>query len=235
MNKVRFFKLAVLLICLANLNAYGQQKREIPKQEFFGAYSKAVAKTAELAHRIISKNEVFYGDKINSIENNTIEFIPPDSNHSVFETKALDFNKTFLNERIRIGNIVYKRQNGGDWTKETVKPKEKNSNKNYEKLVENNPEFYLSENVSLNGETANLYELSVERIFTSQTSANQTKESVSYWKEKRWISRDGRLLKMELEVESQGLPKRGNRRVSTYQYDSNIKIEAPKMVEQEKK
>jgi hypothetical protein len=61
---------------------------------------------------------------------------------------------------------------------------------------------------------------------------NETSEFVlldifSYLKDKRWISRDGFLLKMELEDELAGLPGNWSRRTWTYEYDPNIKIESP--------
>ncbi len=234
MNKPGFFKLSILLLCLTCLNAYGQRK-EISKQEFSDAYSKAGGKTQTLAYRIISKSEAYRGDELQSFTNDTSEFVPPDKNHFVSEMKMVNANKIFVIETIRIGEDRYKKESGGNWTKlpsNVAKPTNPISNKS----VENSAKFYLTENALFGQQTANLYELAVEFKHTSNAPAtNKIKESTSYRSEKRWISRDGLLLKMELEDEFPEVPKRVSRRTWTYEYDPNIKIEAPKIIEQEKK
>ncbi len=235
MKKIRFVRLFILLVCFASLNVFGQ-KREISKQEFSDAYQRADEKTNTLARRIVSKNERYSGGEVRSTENYTSESVPPNKNHTVTEIKLFDTNKSFLIERILVGGDEYKRENGGDWTRRSFSEVSKTPNPITTKAVENSSKYYLTENVQLSNQTANLYELSVENKITMPTRSGAIKESISYRrKEKRWISRDGLLLKMELEDERQELRKSGSRRVWTYEYDPNIKIEAPKMVEQEKK
>lgn len=234
MNKIQLVKLFILLVCFASLNAYGQ-KKEISKQEFSEAYSKALAKTETHARRVVSKSEAYRGGALQSTENYTSESVPPNKNHTVTEIKLFDAGKTFSIERILIGNDEYKRENDGDWARRNFNEIGKTPNPITSKAVESSSKYYLTENVQLGNQTANLYELSVENKITMPTRSVAVKESVSYRKEKRWISLDGLLLKMELEDENGESPKSGNRRVWTYEYDTNIKIEAPRITAQEKK
>ena len=223
MKNFKFVALSILLLCFAGLNIYGQRK-EISKEEFFDAYKKTGDKVA--AYRIIGKSETYRGSELKSVTNETSEFVPPDKRRFVSEMKMFEINKTFVFERILIGRDEYKRENNGDWIKRIsnalVKPKNNNSG-----VVENNAKFYLTENAKLDNQTANLYELTVEYKHTRRNASNETKETVSYRKEKRWISRDGFLLKMEMEDEFEGLPRNWSRRTRTYEYDPSIKIEAP--------
>jgi hypothetical protein len=235
MKKIGFVKLFILFVCFASLNVFGQQRREISKQEFLDAYQKAGEKTKTFAVRLVSKSERYSGGKVQSTENFTSESIPPDKNHTITEIKRFDADKSFSIERILIGGDEYKRESGGDWTRRNFNEVGKTPNPISSKAVENSSKYYLTENAQFGNQTANLYELSVENKITIPSRNGAVREFVSYRKEKRWISRDGRLLKMELEDESGEAPKNVSRRVWTYEYDPNIKIEAPQMSSPEKK
>lgn len=229
MKKIGFIKFFVLLICLVNLNAFGQQKRDISEREFSDAYRKASEKTRTFAVRLVSKSKRYRDGKAQSTENFTSESIPPNKNHTVTEIKLFDADKAFFVERILIGNNEYKRENGGDWTRRNFNEVGKTPNPIISEAEENGAKYYLTENVQFGNQTANLYELSVEEKITipARSAHSTARELLSYRKEKRWISRDGRLLKMELEDESGDSPKSVSRRIWTYEYDPNIKIEAP--------
>lgn len=226
MNKIRCIKFSVFLICLLSLNVFGQRK-EISKEEYSLANKKAGEKMKTVSYRFVSKNEHYFGDELKSVETNTNEFVPPDKRHNIFDAKIFDGKKSILTESISIGNEIYRRENGGEWTKRT-KTEANQSPNNPIRTVENNSKFYLTENVPLNNQTTNLYEVAVEEKVSAPTGkANETRETNFYSKEKRWISRDGLLLKLEIESESQQMRKALTRRVWTYEYDPNIKIEAP--------
>lgn len=223
MKKYKFIALSVLLLCFAGSNIYGQRK-EISKEEFFDAYKKTSKKAA--TYRIIGKTETYRNNKLKSVINETREFVLPDKRRFVSETKMFQLNQTFVFETVLIGRDEYKRENNGDWIKRISNAPVKMTNSN-NGLVEDNEKFYLTENAKLDNQTANLYELTVEYKHTRQNASNETKEIFSYLKDKRWISRDGFLLKMELEDELAGLPGNWSRRTWTYEYDPNIKIESP--------
>jgi hypothetical protein len=229
MNKIKFIKLSALLICLFGLNIYGQRK-EITKVEFFESYRNAGEKTRKTTYRVVSKNEVFLDNQLQSVQNYTDEFVPPDKKRFVAEIKSSEpiKNKYLRTERILIGNDEYKRENGGEWVKRTLTTTKKPANNNTSKTVENNSKYYLTENVNLGNQPTNLYELTVEYRHPTQTSpTNEGKEFVSYRKQKIWISRDGLYLRMEMEDEFPEPRKSSSRRTWIYEYDPNIKIEAP--------
>jgi hypothetical protein len=226
MNRIKLIKFITLLICLVSFNVYGQRK-EISKEEFLIANKTAGDKMKMVSYRFISKNENYFGDELKSVQTNTNEFVPPDKRHNVLEVKMFDMKRNFLTETIRIGNDEYKRENGGEWTKRT-KTEASQSPNNPIKTIENNSKFYLTENVKLGSQTANLYEAFVEnKVLTPTRAGNEPAETTFYRKERRWINRDGLLIKFEMEDESQQMRKVVTRQTSTYEYDPNIKIEAP--------
>jgi hypothetical protein len=226
MSKIRFIKLLLILICLSGLDIHGQGK-VITETEFSAAAKKASEKMKTMSVRFVSKNEHYFGDELKFIESNTNEFVPPDKIRNVFEAKMFDRNKIILSESIQIGDDRYERKNGGDWSKRVLEKVISSSN-NHVKVVENDSKFYLTENVRLGSQTANLYEKIYESKFVSPNqTASEAKGTVFYRREKRWISRTGLLLKVESEEESHQMRKVMSRRITTYDYDSNIKIEAP--------
>lgn len=226
MNLIKFIKLSALLLCLVSFNVYGQRK-EIQKEDFLNAYKKAGEKMKTMTYRFVSKNEHYFGEELKSVQINTVEFVPPDKFHSIFDAKMFDRNQTLLSERILIGNDEYKRENGGNWIKQTKSGTNQSPN-NPIKTVESNSKFYLTENVQLDNQTTKLYEVAVETKTSMPTGkTGETKETVFYRKEKRWISRDGLLLRLEMEDESQQMRKVVTRQIWIYEYDPNIRIEAP--------
>jgi len=88
--------------------------------------------------------------------------------------------------------------------------------------------YYLTENVQLNNQTADLFVLEIEN--KGQVTNPNTKEVsdfIDYRMEKHWISKDGLLLKWELTDRGINPEKIRSRRSWIYEYDPNIKIEAP--------
>jgi hypothetical protein len=212
-------------MCFVSLNVYGQRK-EISREEFLDAYKKAGEKIKTIAFRITIKNELYRGNEWEIIQSDVADFVPPDRRHTITEVTAPNGKKIFI-ERILIGNDDYKRENGGNWIKRTSNTTNQQQN-NPIKTVENDSKFYLTENIQFNNQTANLYEVLAEyKITTPIRATHERKETISYRKEKRWISRDGLLLKMEMEDEFQGTQKSNSRRTWIYEYDASIKIEAP--------
>jgi hypothetical protein len=161
------------------------------------------------------KNELYRGNEWEIIQSDVADFVPPDRRHTITEVTAPNGKKIFI-ERILIGNDDYKRENGGNWIKRTSNTTNQQQN-NPIKTVENDSKFYLTENIQFNNQTANLYEVLAEyKITTPIRATNERKETISYRKEKRWISRDGLLLKMEMEDEFQGTQKSNSRRTWIY-------------------
>ena len=232
MNKRRITKLIVFFVCLFSVNIYGQRK-EITREELLEAYTKAVEKTRKLSRRIISESKV-YGDdetKIVQTQKSLDEFALPNSSRFIVEAKRTGIDKVSSFEIIRIGDVEYKREENGKWTKRDYEPMPEP----VAKSLESKTKYYLTENAKLNDQTADLYELEIE--FKHQNRNPVTKEvfeNTTLRKEKRWISKDGLLLKIEIVDEKINPRKIIFSRVSVYEYDPNIKIEAP-MIESETK
>lgn len=226
MKKGEIIKFVVLFTCLFSLNIYGQRK-EITKEEMSDIYKKAVAKTGKLSHRIISESKVYGSEEteVLQIEKGLSEFALPDKFRYVAEIKRVDVGSVFSFESIKIDGVKYERKNKGEWTKQNIAPVQNPSSLNFS---ESGASFYITENAKLDGRTADLLELKVE--YKHQRKNPNTKEVYeykTYRTERRWIGKDGLLLKIEMIDENDNPKKIISSRTWIYEYDPNIKIEVP--------
>lgn len=75
---------------------------------------------------------------------------------------------------------------------------------------------------------ADLYELASELKYQyPDRKSNQLKEYVSTYRQKFWITKDNLLLKSETNEDDNRVGGINIQRVYTYEYNPNIKIEAP--------
>jgi len=226
MNKIKFIASLVFLFCLVGLNIYGQ-KKEITKEEFSEAYKKAGEKRGKLSHRIVSELFV-YGDdeiKIKQNEKGFSEFVAPNRRRMFTEFQDNQLNKTFIFETIRIDDIEYKKDKNGVWTKK-IFPKIQVPPHN--KTTQSNAKHFLTGNIRLDNQPADLFELEVEYNHQlTNPKTGEVSEHTTYRNEKRWISKDGLLLKIEMVDHKLNPAKTFSRRILSYEYDPNIKIEAP--------
>lgn len=225
MRKLSFINFLILLFCFTSLNVYGQRK-EISEKEFSSPYQKAVEKTGKLSHRIVSERFVFGNDesKIRIADKGLTEFALPDNLRSYLQSVD-EFGRKFSFEFIRYEGVVYQRRDEGEWAKKDLM-----NPPNPVKSIANNDnaKYYLTENVKLDGNNADLFELEIE--YKHQTPNPQTKEvfvSITKRKEKRWIGKDSLLLKIEMVDEAINPARTLSRRTQIYQYDPKIKFEAP--------
>ncbi len=225
MNKIHL-NMAIFVICLACSSVYGQ-KREISKEMFNDSYKKAGENTGKLSHRIISEGYVYRDEEsqIRSVEKGISEIASPNRSRFSIEHKNNELNTISYFELIKIDGVEYKRRNNGEWKKENtvINPNPTNS-----KSSRSEAKYYLTENARLNNQTADLFELEVEYKHQTTNPVNrQMSESTTCRKEKRWISKDGLLLKLEMVDENTNPRKINSRRIWVYEYDPTIKIEAP--------
>ena len=225
MRKINSF-LAILLICLAGSSTYGQRK-EISKEMFHDSYKKAGENLGKLSYRVISEVFVYGVDEtqIRRSSKGTTENFSPTIWRSISELKENEINRITYFEKIRIGEVEYNKNKNGVWTKKTVVPPQPSP------LIRNNShtaKYFLTENVRLENEVVDLYEM--ESQYNNQSTeprTGRTAQSVGCLKQKSWINKKGLTLRTELIDEDEESRKIKSRRILVYQYDPNIKIEAP--------
>jgi hypothetical protein len=218
--------LALTFIFIGFINAFGQSKT-ISKDEFFNAFKKWEQQSKEKIYRIrIIKEVQINGNPTNRVEESYSEYVPPDKRRVVYELKTPTFNskiETILIETILIGEKKYTRRNSGEWREVIVK--EKAAPKNDKKITVESDEYKFVGQETINGQNAVLYERVTKHKITLEKNPT---ESFSTIRTRCWFDKDGLLLKSETETEVvSGITKSLTRGISVYQYDLNIKIEAP--------
>jgi hypothetical protein len=231
MKKVKSVSLLLFFICLFCLNSLAQRK-EITKEEFNRARLAAYGILYKNSNRENYEQSMFSGDETmpHTIVKTVTEYVPPDRRRSFGEATHFDFPRTNpIIESIRIGKTEYRKQKDGSWAiHETAPPQKTNA-------VARKPKeekYFLTENFMLDGKSVNLYESFQE--FTDEKKNSSTGEIYQERTQARgkyWISKDGVVIKTESESLIEGEGKRIYRNVRTYEFDPNIKIEAPKIKE----
>ena len=157
--------------------------------------------------------------KVESVTTKIFELIPPDKRREVEEIKSPTENSRV--ERIWDGKNLYQKENDGEW----VKYLGGNSGGGSFTSGRVTTTYKFSGKETLNNRTAAVYESESRRVANKFTRTSQYQ--VEYiTKTKHWISEDGLLLKTIKESEIVG-SKALSRETAIYEYDSNIKIEAP--------
>ena len=170
----------------------------------------------------LTKTEEDFADRNSSSESittNILEIVPPDKRREVEEVKSPTKNTRL--ERIWDGKNLYEKENNGEWKKYSGGggiSQDITSGR-----VTTTYKFIGKE--LLNEKNANVYETETHRIANKFTRTSQYQ--VEYIvKTKYWISEDGYFLKTLKESEVVG-SKSLKRETEIYEYDPNIKIEAP--------
>ncbi|HEX8288004.1 MAG TPA: hypothetical protein VF556_08415 [Pyrinomonadaceae bacterium] len=218
--------IAVLVICFVGLSVCGQRK-EISKEMFHDSYKKAGENLGKLSYRVISEMFVYGADEtqIRRYSKGTTENLSPTVWRSVSELKENEINRTTYFEKIRIGEVEYNKDKNGVWTKKTVVQPQPSP------LIRNNShiaKYFLTENARLGNEVVDLYEM--ESQYNNQSTEPRTGRTVQYsgrLEQKNWINKKGLTSKVELTDVDEESGKIKSRRILIYQYDPNIKIEAP--------
>jgi len=156
---------------------------------------------------------------VEGITTKILEIVVPDKKREVEEIKSPTKNSKL--ERIWDGKNLYEKQNDGEWKKYGGGSSVGGSITSGQTTTT----YRFVGKESLNNRTADVYESESLRVANKMTRTSQYR--VEYvTKTKYWISEDGLLLKMIKESEVVG-SKALSRETAIYEYDSNIKIEAP--------
>lgn len=143
-----------------------------------------------------------------SKETRISEFVPPDRRR--YSTSVESNGKTVTYESIIIGEQIFSRENGGKWSVKTLEMRSGSG------FGSSNVKFI--EKTTLGGRAVSVYEEDWSRSMTGNGDASG--------KTTFWFTEDGYLLK-SVEKRKAEPGKAATTETSVYEYDPNIKIEAP--------
>lgn len=162
------------------------------------------------------------GSEVSTRKYKTIwEIIPPDREHFVSENESVEGVKRY--EFIRIGDKRFVRENNGEWKEESGNGRGSGNGAGagIDAVIERTVERRVKKGETVNNQTADLYEIVTvtKYIYPNKTITNS-------WKQSYWIDKNGLFVRTEDEFQN-GEANTISRTVRDYEYDSNIKIEAP--------
>ena len=217
--------IACLLILIFSLfSSVSAQEKKISEQEFVALRKNASEKIKDKSYRVkmTSESSTIVTDPAPSWFTTSIIELTSDGYHNVYETKSAD--KVTRNEEIKVGNRKYTRLNNDAWKEVTTVTSQNGSGSGIVTVTlaksEKNVEWKYKGKKSLNGQNTDLYEVKTTTKFKLKD-----KDITSIFTERFWLSQDGLILKTESESERN--KKVFSHTVYEYEYDPNIKIEAP--------
>jgi hypothetical protein len=163
-------------------------------------------------HRVTTTTER-YADKNAAPKEKSVsisESVPPDRSRYSYVYESGSTTKKF--ESINIGKTEYVREDGGDWRINTDEPK-------YGAGLANRKIVKPVEKTNFNGQAVVVYEVESEEYFGE---GNERKSKTRYW----FSEAEGLLLKTESEITNMQTGA-FSKAAAVYEYDPNIKIEAP--------
>ena len=214
--------LMLFLFALANVSA---QENTFTDEDLKNLTNNAIEKLKGKSHRQKKFYEIYEEGKPKPIltQRNLREFIPPDRIYFSSERENAEGRKRF--EAIYIGEKEYIRVDNGEW-QELVRGGEGNGVGNGTSIgddvrIETTVERKLKKGEMVNKRIADRYE---KIITTKVIFPDKTYTSVE--REVNWFDANGLLVKYYQEVQDDKL-KRTYRTTTDYEYDANIRIEAP--------
>ena len=238
MRRYTFYLSVTLLalgICASVLSScvLGQEKTNTKSNEKIAdanvieesKFKELLAKATEIlkgkTYRLTETIEYFPDRDANSesVTTKILEILQPDKRREVEKIKSPTKNSRL--ERIWDGKNLYEKQDDGEWKKYSG-----GGGMSSDFTSGRTTTIYkFVGKETLNNRTVDLYESESRRVANKMTQTSQYR--VEYvTKTKYWISEDSLLLKTVKESEVVGL-KALSRETAIYEYDSNIKIEAP--------
>lgn len=224
----RFFVIYLLImVAAAVFEANAQKTPETFNQETLERLIKTASKKLENEkYRLTTGSQSFRsGNSVSNYTQKTVtEVIPPDRRHYYQET--LTNGNTSSYETITVGENFFYRFNGGEWKTGGFGSGTgigSGSGTGVEKriTIENRTDRNFIRNVTVNGQTADLFEIinTLKYTFRSNTYSVITKSTY-------WFDREGRFIKTVYDYENTELGIISNS-TKDYEYDIDIKIEMP--------
>ena len=207
------FVLAVVLSLSSDANA---QRRMISSREWMLPLSNPTVKFWEKSRRVEMTDETLAnGAIVKSVLTINEVFLP---DHSRYYRKEITDGVTTEFEQIKIGYMQYTRKNSEPWTKVDLRGSGTGSGNGTGGGVSTRCDQFSVEDVILNGKQVQLYEM---------LSINSDTNELTFTESRRWIASDGLLHRQEYVSGKLSPREETIRTVTTYEYDPNIKIEAP--------
>ncbi|MEO6051976.1 MAG: hypothetical protein ABIP78_11685 [Pyrinomonadaceae bacterium] len=206
--------LAVVIIALS-FHETPAQRKLLTLSEYSEGTLPPPAKSQELTRRNKGIEETFVGGVLMKTVETISESVISGGNR--FYSKTTEGDKITEIDKINVNDVMYIRENGKAWRKESDNP--------FGRLVMggglSSPppgKQYSVESVFLNGISTQIF----EAFFVLDKGKELTFQEV-----RMWVGQDGLVYRQEL-VEGKLFPRTETlRSVSTYDYDPNIKVEAP--------
>jgi hypothetical protein len=237
--KKKIFNLALILFCLSLTGICAQQRKLISRETAQQACNKAFENLNKVSYRKTIEGKTSTQDENTLIltQKGFEEFIPPNKKRLLLETKPIrstsSADKFFVTETVWIDGFKYSRDEltTNAWRKfvEELQPFQP---QRFPPASDQNVKYFLTENADLNGQNANLYELVIEtKLQQKDSRTGLINEIVKLFKAKFWIFKNDLLLRWEEEMDNDlwNLYRKTVRNVYNYEYNSNIRIEAPKI------
>ncbi len=215
--------LIYIAICLVSAALVKAQTKQISSRAFYEANAAAQKLLSERSSRMITKTD--------NIENGTIvksvtkiyERLLPDRER--FLTTEKNGDRETRSEYIRIGYMEYRRENDEPWTVKDLR--QSGGGSGFGNGSGNACIQYTEENTVVDGAPARKLR---------QYTVLYTPDGLSFDDVASWYDQSGGLLLKSERTKGLLEPRvEKTQSVTTYEYDSNIKIEAPKTAEPEKK
>jgi hypothetical protein len=221
-KKLNAAAIVVLVLCAA-LNVAAQEsafKDEDLKALIKNAAEKLDGKTYRLKTTSVNYRN---GNSTPAFTEKTIsEFIPPERERIITETQTPEGVKRY--ESIRIGEKRFIRYDNGEWQEMggTGMGSGNGSGGGTSAKVETTIERRFRKGEIINNQTADFYE-----TVTTTKFIYPEKTYTTVWKTANWFDVNGLFVKSENEYQSDHYTKTIFRTTREYEYDANIKIEAP--------
>ena len=195
--------------------SFAQNKKAISKEEFAPIQKVAFEFLAKEPHRIKSTHETFANEglKPEKISISMTEYIPPNREHNFYGLNSEDASRKY--ERIKIADKIFVTSEGKwrllDTSGALAGPPS---------AASSSTEYYFHGIDNVGEKKVKVYEVvSCFRFWSGQA------ERLSFYSEKYWIDKDGRIIKKI--GESDGSTSKRSRTTELFEYDPKIKIEAP--------
>jgi hypothetical protein len=211
-----------VLICLIALSfTVVGQAHDLTEQQFNEIKALAEGKLSGRTYRLTETTETFpvRDGAVESVRVHITEIVPPNERREVDDLKSPE--RTERTERIWDGKFLYERRDNGAWSKYDGGGSG-SSDFTSGRVTMN---YRLIEKTKINNDLVTIYEVEKHRRANKYTRDGLI-EFHYIDKTKYWIGSDGSFIKAVQESEVVG-GKWLVRGTSIYEYDPNIKIEAP--------
>lgn len=228
---IRTFVLAAFVVAGLIINVAAQDElKAFTREELEALKKNASEKLKGKTYRSVETSESFIRQDFigNFVNKTTYEIVPPDRRRSIIETK--EASGVRRDEWIYIGNRTFHKKGDEDWQEISVISEGRGSGGGrgiaiVSEMPEKTVEYKLTRKQIINDQETDLYEV-------INTSRYESGYSIIF-KDRTWFNQDGLFVKTEYErtnTNSTGF----FRVTKEYEYDPNIRIEAPLIKEKDK-